>query len=195
MFWMVWLNCETRQWDELFAHHGASALCDEAAHPLGRDLAEVVVRGDGVHLLAVLLHHPGNQRGELLLGHGARDEDVGVAHTPFVLVVVPIELCEAIHDRPDGFARGGRECAEHDVRLVLLDQTPRHFLESRVVRLRVVVNQPDRPAQNAAGGVDFPDRQLDCPNLGNNRDGKVAGFILQQTERDWIRGGRRRAGH
>ena len=106
--------------DELLAHHRATVVLDDVAHPLSRDLAEVVVGSDGVDVLAVLLHHPRDERRELLLGHRTGDDHVGVADAALVLVVVEGEAVELVHDRPVGLARGRGEAGEDHVHLVRL---------------------------------------------------------------------------
>ena len=90
--------------DELFAHHGSAVFLDDFAHPLCRDLAEVVVRSNRVHALAVFFHQPWNQGRELLLRNRAGHKDVGVADAAFVLVVIEIQLLGLVHDRTNGFA-------------------------------------------------------------------------------------------
>ena len=91
---------------EFLADHFTAVLLDDVAHPLGRDLTEVVVGGDRVNFLAELLHHPGDQRRKLLLGNRAGHDHMRVADAAFVLVVVEGKAVELVDDRPVSFARG-----------------------------------------------------------------------------------------
>src|ERR1700736_1723065 len=92
------------QWNEFLANHLAAVLLDDHAHPFGGDLAEIVVGGDGIDPLAILLHHPRDQRRGLLFGNGTGYDHVAIADAAFVLVIVEREAVELIDDRPIGLA-------------------------------------------------------------------------------------------
>ena len=179
--------------DELLADHRAAVLLHDVAHPFGRDLAEVVVGGDRVDVLAVLLHHPGDERGELLLRHRAGDDHVGVADAAFILVVVEGEPVELVDDRPVGLARGGGEAGEHHVDLVALQHAAHELLVAVVVGLRVIDHEFDRAPGDAARLVDFLGRELDGVNLADGRGGEVAGLVLENADLDRFGGQCRRS--
>ena len=181
--------------DELLAHHRAALFLDDLADPLGRDLAEVVIGGDRVDLLAELIHHPGDQRRELLLRDGTRHDHMGVANAALVLVVVERQTVELVDDGPVGFTRGAREAGEHDVDLVLLQHAPHEFLVARVVRLRVVDIKVDLPPRDAAGLVDFIRGELNAMNLADRRDCEIARLVFKHAELDRIGGPRRHRQH
>ena len=172
--------------DELLAHHGAALFLDDVAHPFGGDLAEIVIGGDRVNLLAELLHHPRDQRRELLFRHGAGDDHVRVADAALVLIVVECEPVELIHDRAIRLPRRAREPGEHHIHLIPLQHAAHEFLVARVVRLRVVDHQFQRSAGDAALGVDLFGGELDAVNLADGREREIAGLVLKHAEFDRV---------
>jgi hypothetical protein len=70
-----------------------------------RYLAEIVVRGDDVDLLPVLLHHPRDERRELLLGSPPVPIMLPSQTPPSYWLVVEVEHVAVVDDRADGFAR------------------------------------------------------------------------------------------
>ncbi len=182
MFWMVWENCETPSGMNSSPDHLSAVLLDDLADPFGRDLAEIVVGGDRVDLLAVLLHHPGDQGGELLFRHGAGDDHVGVADAALVLVVVEGEAVELVDDRPVGLTRGAGEAGEDDVHLVALEHAAHHFLIAGIVGLGVVDDQLDLAPGDAAGLVDLLGGQLDAVDLRQRGGGELTGLVFQDAD-------------
>ena len=188
MFWMVCENCDTPSGMNSSPTISPPFSLTIIAHPFGRDLAEIVVGGDRVDLLAILLHHPGDERRELLLRHGAGDDHVGVADAAFILVVVEGKAVELVDDRPIGFARGAGEAGEHDVDLVALQDAPHEFLIAGVVGLGVVDHQLDRAAGDTAGRVDLVGGELDAMHLADGGEGKIARLVFQHADLDRIGG-------
>ena len=180
---------------EFLADHLAAVLLDDVAHPLGRDLAEVVVGGDRVDFLAELLHHPRDQRRELLLGNRAGHDHMRVADAAFVLVVVEGKAVELVDDRPVSFARGARKAGEHGVHLILLQNAPHELLEARVVGLRVVDHELEWTSRDPAGLVDLVGGKLDAVDLADRRKRKVARLILKHSELDRLGGLSRECHH
>ena len=177
----------------------AAVVGDELAGPFRRDLAEIVVGGDDVDLLAVLLHHPRDERRELLLGQPARADHVAVADAAFVLVGVEVEHVAVVDDRADGLARGAGGAGEQHVDLVPVEQPAGEFLEVRVVELRIVGDQLELPPGDAAGLVDLLDGELRAAHLRQGEERDLAGLVFEQADLDrrlvsGLRGGQRESG-
>ena len=137
--------------------HLAAVFGDVFLHPLRGDLAVIVVGRDDIDLLAPLLHGIGHQ-----LFHGLRRghagvELVAVADAAFILGVVEIQRLEVVEHRPDHLARGRGDAAMHDGDLVLQRRLLRELGVELHVRLGVVVDQLDLPAEQAAGRVGLLD--------------------------------------
>src|SRR5205085_11014398 len=107
------------QGDELLADHRAAVAPGVVAHPVGRDVAVVVVGGDGVNPGSVVPDGPGDQGAELLLGHDAGGEDILVTDAALVLLIVEVQHPVPIYERTYGFARGAGDPTHDDDRFVL----------------------------------------------------------------------------
>ena len=101
----------------------------------------------------------GTSRPTFCAGAGAGAEGVAVADAAFVLRVVEIERLVAPQDRPDRLARRRGDAAMHHGGPILGRGLGRELRVELDVRLRIVVDQLDRPAEQAAGRVDLLDRE------------------------------------
>ena len=147
--------------EEVDRQNLAAIVLDVFAHPFRGDLAVIVVGRDDVGLLAPQVHGVGHQLLDRLGRGGAGVEGVAVAHAALVEGVVEIERAETAEDRPDRFARGRGDAAMDHVDTVAHGKLLRVLRIELNVRLGIVVDQFDLTAQQAAGGVDFLDRELD----------------------------------
>ena len=137
----------------------AAVLGDVFLHPLRGDLAVIVVGGDDIDLLAPFLHGIGHQLFHRLRRRHAGVELVAVADAAFILRVVEIQRLEAVEHRPDDLARGRGDAAMHDGDLVLQRRLLGELRIELHVRLGVVVDQLDLPAEQAARRVGLLDRK------------------------------------
>ncbi len=127
--------------EELDVGHLAAVVLDVFLHPLGGDLAVVVVGGDDIDLLAPLVHGVGHELLHRLARRRAGAEAVAVAHAAFVLDVVEIQRLEAGQRRADGLARGRRDAGVHHIGIVAGGGLGGVLGIELDGRLRVVVDQ------------------------------------------------------
>jgi hypothetical protein len=93
-----------------------------------------------------------------------------------------------VDDRPVGFARCRREASKDDVDLVALQHAAHELLVAGVVRLGVVDDELNRPAVDAAGGVDLFGSELDSVHLDHGGGREIAGLVLQHADLDGLLG-------
>ena len=153
----------TSSGEELDRHILAAGLADHLLHPFRGDLAVVVVGGQDVALLlALLLHDVVDQRLELLRRHHAGGDVAPVADAALIERVVEQQAAELAHHRPHHLARGAGDAAMDHLHLVLRQRLRGVLRVELVVRLGIVEMQLERPAQEAAGGIDLVDRHGDA---------------------------------
>src|SRR6267143_2662885 len=162
------------------------AVPPEDVPPLPRDVTEVVVGGDGIGLRPVLLQGVPRERPHLLGRRLARDEDVLVAHAALVNDVVEVELLVLVDHGAEALARGRRDAAVDDGHLVLEDQLLGELREVRDVRLRVVLDQLELLAEEAALRVDLGDRVLRARDSGQPVDVDPTGLVEQASHRHLV---------
>src|SRR5580698_4771120 len=92
--------------EEVDRRNLAAILAYIFLHPLGGDLAIIVVGGDHVDFLAPLLHGVGHELLDSLRRRDAGVELVAIANAALILRVVEIERLEFVEYGPDDFARG-----------------------------------------------------------------------------------------
>src|SRR2546425_1689804 len=162
------------------------AVPPEDVPPLPRDVTEVVVGGDGICLRPVLLQGVLRERPHLLGRRLARDEDVLVAHAALVNDVVEVELLVLVDHGAEALARGRRDAAVDDGHLVLEDQLLGELREVRDVRLRIVLDQLELLAEEAALRVDLGDRVLRARDGGQPVDVDPTGLVEQASHRHLV---------
>ena len=145
--------------EELDGDGLAAVVLEVLLDPAGHQLAVIVVGGEDVDLLAPLLHRVGDLHFGSLRGRHAGAVAVAVADAALVLDVVEIERVGLAQRRADRLARGRQDAAVDDVDLVLARQLLGVLRIQRHVRLRVVADVLDLPAEQAAGVVDLLDGQ------------------------------------
>ena len=145
--------------DELPAELAAAGLVQEDFDPVGGDVPVIVIGGQRVELLAVILDRPGDQHAQLLRRGDAGAKDKLVADAAFVLLVVEVQGLVAIDDRAHRLARGAGDPAHQYRHLVLQDELRGVLGVELIVGLGVELDQPERPAQDAAVRVDVVDRE------------------------------------
>ena len=126
-------------------------------HPLGGDLAVVVVGRDRVDFLAELLERERNQLVHVLRRRGAGAEAVAVAHASLVLGVVEVERVEPLEHRPDGFTRGGRDAGVDDGHALLGGRLGGELRVQLDIGLGVIADELDLTSRQSAGAVDLFD--------------------------------------
>ena len=176
------------QREEVGGQHLAAVLLDIAFHPGGGDLAVIVVRRDGVDLLAPQIHGVRHKLLDRLRGRGAERDLVAVAHTAFIERVVEVERLEAVEDRADGLAAGAGD-APHDDRDLVLQRKLRRILRiERHVGLGIVNDALDLAAEQAALRVDLLDGHQH--DLVHRDAGEIdeAGEVVQAPDQDRIVG-------
>ncbi|MCY1525615.1 hypothetical protein D9M68_605990 [compost metagenome] len=147
------------QGKELDGHVLAALFPDELLQPLAGDLAIVVVgRQDVVRLGVALFDHIVDQRIQFLPRDHAGAHVAAIAHAAFVQGIVEIQPLEALHDRPDDFARGTGDGTVDDVGLVADESLGRVLRIEPVAGLRVVETDLHLPAQQAARRINFVGR-------------------------------------
>ena len=135
----------------------AAVFGDVFLHPLRGDLPVIVVGRDNVDLLAPFLHGMRHQLFHRLRRCHAGIELVTVTDAAFILGIVEIQRLELAEHRPDHLARGRGDAAMHDGDLVLQRRLLRELRVELHVRLGVIVDQLDLPAQQAACRIGFLD--------------------------------------
>ena len=166
--------------------HLAAVFGDVFLHPLRGDLAVIVVGRDNIDLLAPFLHGVGHQLFHRLRRRHAGVELVAVADAALILGVVEIERLEAVEHRADHLARGRGDAAMHDGDLVLQRRLLRELRVELHVRLGVVVDQLDLPAEQAAGRVGLLDRKRHRVDHRLAVDIEAAGEIMDAGHADRI---------
>ena len=101
------------KWNEVNSEKGPAVLAEIELHPVGRDVAVVVVGRERVDRLAHVVHRPFDQGAQLLGWDDPGGEDVLVANAAFVLLVVEVELLILVDRGPHRFSRTARDPA-HD---------------------------------------------------------------------------------
>ena len=168
----------------------AAAIAGELLHPLRRDVAVVVVgRQDVGALAAKLVHHVVEERLELLRRHHARGDVAAVADTPLIERVVEEQSLEAVDDGAHHLARGAGDAAVHHHALVLDQRLGDVLRVVLTVGLGVVEHQLQRPAQQAAGGVDLVHRHRRRLNLLQAVDVEDAGAVEDVADLDRVLAG------
>src|SRR5262249_52867427 len=137
-----------------------AAVPPEDVPPLPGNMAKVVVSRHRVGLGPVLLEGVLRERSHLLRGGLARHEDVLVADAALVNDVVEVELLVLVDDGSEALARRRRDAAVDHHDLVLEDELLRELWEIRNIGLRIVLDQLELLAQEAALGVEFGYRVL-----------------------------------
>ena len=161
---MVEPKSETSSGKKLVASTVALALLDIVRHPFGGDLAVVVVGGQHVDLVAPLLHRVVDDRLDRLRRRRAGDEAIAVADAALIEDVVEIQRVAAAERLPDRFARRRGDAGVRHIDLVFAHELLGVFGVERDIRLAVVLLELDLAPEQAAGGVDFLDRQSHSPS-------------------------------
>ena len=130
--------------------------------------------------LAAVLDQPGNELIALLRRGRSGAEQVRRALLALVELRIDVERLAACHDRIfDRVAHRGGDAAEHHVDLVALDQLADIADGDRFVGGGVLDKELERPAEQAAGGVDLLDDHLGDIGVGvagiGDRSGQVGG--------------------
>ena len=162
-------------------------IAGELLHPLGRDVAVVVIRGQDVGALAAeLVHHVVEQRLQLLRRYHPSRHVAAVADAPFIERVVEEQPLEAVHDGAHYLARGAGDAAVHH-RALVLDQCLGDVLGVVLaVGLGIVEHELQRPAQQAAGGVDLVHSHRRRLNLLQAVDVEDAGAVEDVADLDRV---------
>ena len=203
IFLIVGPKLVTSRGEELGLDGLAAVVADVLLHPLGGDLAVVVVRGHDVDLLAPLVHGVGHELLDRLRGRRAGAEAVEVAHPALVKGVVEVEGLEAGEGRADGLARGGGDPGVDHVGLVPGRRLRRVLGVVLDGRLRVVELEVDLLAEEPPRGVQLVDGHAGAIDHGLAVDVEPARLVEDAHELDGVgglrpaddrRGGERRRG-
>lgn len=125
-------------------------------HPVRRNGAKIIVRGDDVHLWPMLLDRPINQNAQLPPGRGAGDKGLLVASATLLQRGIEIWHAVGLHDRPDRFARRRCQTREQRVDIVLQDRRRRVLGVFGQLGLGIIAaDHCDRLSQHAACRVDI----------------------------------------
>src|SRR6185437_2333853 len=136
------------------------------AQLLQQDLTDVVlffwidvVRADQIKFLAEILDQPGNKFLLLLVRHSAGIDYVLRTFTPFVKRRIPIQIVILLEHRQHRLPAGRGIGPEHADALVPNDELARFLREGRRVGGRIFDDGYHFHPVDAAGSVDFFDRQ------------------------------------
>ena len=167
---------------------GAAEVTREFFEPCTDNLRCVVVGADIERFRAALREAEFGDRLHPLHSADARDEIVDVANAAFVDDAVPQQGFVFPENRPDHFARRAGDGAMHKIDLFL----ERRFLGILRIklhaRLRIVFDKPDFLAVEAAGGVDFLDRELAGHGHRRAVNIEAARLIEQRSDDDLVIG-------
>ena len=177
--------------EEVDRSHRAAVLDGELLDPLRGDLAVVVVGRDDVDLLAPFLHRVGDQLAHRLRRCHAGAEGAAVADTALVLGVVEVQRLVLVEHRPDHFARRRGDAAVHHRHLVFQRGLLRELRIHLHVRLRVVADQLELLAQQAAGSVLLLDGQRQRIEHRLAVDVEATRQVVDAADADFVGGQRR----
>ncbi len=147
---------------------------------------DVVGRGEVERARARLAHQPREERVDLLRGHRAGAEDQRVGLLPLVLLGVEVERL-ALDDGGalDRLPRGAEDTAEEDVDL-RLDEPGRSLGGDRVVGGAVLDVELERPAEQAALGVDVAHDHPRDVGVREPDERERAGLVRDESQPDGV---------
>ena len=147
----------------LLAQDAAAVGADHLAHAgVHHVWPHVVGRGQVERACTGPLHQPRHQRVHLLRRNRPGAEDQRIRFLPLVLLGVDVERLTLGHRRPlDRLPGGAEDTAQDDVDPVLVDQLLRLGRGNRVVGGAVLDVELERPAEQAALGVDVAEDHPD----------------------------------
>ncbi len=145
--------------EELRAQDLSAAVLHELLHPIGGDLAVVVVGSERVAGLAPAFHRMLHEHLGVVRGRDPVDKDVAIAHAALVRHVVEVEGAVLVQYRSDHLPRCRGDAAVHDRDLVLQGGFLRVLGIKLHVGLGVEAHHFERSAQQAATGVHLLDRE------------------------------------
>ena len=129
-------------------------LCSEirAQDPVGRARIDVVgaEKNPPANVASFSAHEVSDSRNCLLIGRGARIEDVARAFFTLVLHRVEKQAVQLLEDRQYGFAGGRGPAAEYDRDLLLGEQFPSPFGEDVRIGRRIDEDRFQFPSEQAA---------------------------------------------
>jgi hypothetical protein len=148
---------------------------------------DVVGRGQVERPCSDLLHHPRDQRLDLLCRNGAGAEQERVVFLPLVLLGVDVERLAVHHRRLlDGLPGRAEDAAQEDVDMVILDELGGGGRRLLVVGRAVLDDQLDVAAEQAAGRVEFVHDQCRDVGLAGAHDAEGAGLVGDHADLDCV---------
>ena len=160
--WFSQLNLRNRraeigyiEWKEGSLDDATATLADIMVDPLCGNLTVIVIRGYDVGLLSPLFHGAIHNRFHGLRGRSAGNDDVAVADPALVEDVIEIKRIGAVECLPDGLSGCRSDAAMHHIDFVPASKLLGELGIQGDIRLGVVLDHFDLPAQQSALFVDF----------------------------------------